>query len=56
MILNGKTVFRYEFGNGSAANPTFTFHVRAAEPGEFKFIWTHEDGTQFRAGETVAVS
>lgn len=55
-LMNGETVFRYEFGNGSAANPTFTFHVRASEPGQFEFIWTHEDGTEFRADESVAVS
>ncbi|NYS24862.1 thiosulfate oxidation carrier complex protein SoxZ [Rhodobacteraceae bacterium 2376] len=54
--LNGDTVFRYDFGNGSAANPTFTFYVRAAAPGDFEFIWTHEDGTEFRADGSVSVS
>jgi sulfur-oxidizing protein SoxZ len=54
--MNGETVFRYDFGNGSAANPTFTFYVRAAAPGDFSFVWTHEDGTEYRADESVAVS
>ncbi len=54
--MNDETVFEYEFGNGSAANPTFTFHVRAAAPGAFEFIWTHEDGSDFRTDGTVAVS
>ncbi|MBQ2262505.1 MAG: thiosulfate oxidation carrier complex protein SoxZ [Loktanella sp.] len=54
--MNGETVFTYDFGNGSAANPTFTFYLRAAAPGDFTFVWTHEDGTEFRAEESVAVS
>ncbi|WP_322891106.1 MULTISPECIES: thiosulfate oxidation carrier complex protein SoxZ [unclassified Yoonia] len=54
--MNGETVFSYDFGNGSAANPTFTFYVRAAAPGDFSFVWTHEDGTEYRADESVSVS
>ncbi len=54
--MNGETVFSYDFGNGSAANPTFTFYVRAAAPGDFSFVWTHEDGTEFRADESVSVA
>lgn len=54
--MNGQTVLSYEFGNGSAANPTFTFYLRAAAPGGFEFIWTHEDGTEFRAEGSVSVS
>ena len=54
--MNGDTVFSYDFGNGSAANPTFTFYVRAAAPGAFNFVWTHEDGTTFRADATVTIT
>lgn len=54
--MNGETVFSYDFGNGSAANPTFTFYVRVAAPGDFTFVWTHEDGTEYRAKDSVAVS
>jgi sulfur-oxidizing protein SoxZ len=52
---NGETVFAFEFGNGSAANPTFTFHVRVEETSDFVFTWTHEDGSSFVAEETVQV-
>lgn len=54
--MNGETVFAYDFANGSAPNPTFSFHLRAVAPGDLEFIWTHEDGTEFRADASVAVS
>lgn len=54
--MNGETVIAYDFANGAAANPTFTFFVRAAAPGEFTFTWTHEDGRVFTAEETVEIS
>lgn len=53
--MNGETVFAYDFANGSAANPTFTFFVRAAAPGAFTFTWTHEDGRSFSADGSVRV-
>jgi sulfur-oxidizing protein SoxZ len=53
--MNGEVVFAYDFANGSAANPTFTFHVRAAAPGDFAFTWTHEDGRTFTAEGSVRV-
>lgn len=54
--MNGETVIAYDFANGSAANPTFTFYVRAAAPGDFVFTWTHEDGRSFTAEGSVRVS
>ena len=54
--MNGETVFSYDFANGSAANPTFTFYVRAAAPGDFRFVWTHEDGTEYVAEESLSLS
>ena len=53
--MNGQTVFAYDFANGSAANPTFIFHVRAAAPGAFTFTWTHEDGGTVTAEGSVQV-
>lgn len=54
--MNGETVLRHDFGNGSSANPAFNLFVRAAAPGHFEFIWTHEDGSEFRTEGQVAVS
>ncbi|MCU0906706.1 MAG: thiosulfate oxidation carrier complex protein SoxZ [Rhodobacteraceae bacterium] len=56
--LNGTPVFTAEIGNGTSANPTFTFHVRAPDtpgPAAFEFTWTHEDGQTFSAQQTVTV-
>jgi sulfur-oxidizing protein SoxZ len=53
--FEGEPVLSYDFGNGSAANPTFTFHVRAERSGTFVFVWTHEDGTTFRAEHALTV-
>jgi sulfur-oxidizing protein SoxZ len=55
VTVNGESVFAYAFDNGSAANPTFTFHVRLEETSAFVFTWTHEDGREFVAEETVSV-
>lgn len=54
--MNGEMVFAYDFANGSAANPTLIFFVRAAAPGHFSFTWTHEDGQTFTAEESVRIS
>ena len=53
--MNGETVFAYDFANGSAANPSFTFYLRAEAPGDFTFTWTHEDGHSFSAEENVRI-
>ena len=53
--MNGELVFAYDFANGSAANPSFTFYVKAAAPGEFTFTWEHENGETFTATESVRV-
>ena len=55
VTMNGEPVLAYDFANGSAANPTFTFFVRAAAPGDFTFTWTHEDGRTFTTSETVRI-
>jgi sulfur-oxidizing protein SoxZ len=54
-VANGETVFAFDFGNGSAANPTFTFHVRVERTTDFVFTWTHEDGRSFVAEGVVTV-
>lgn len=53
--LNGELLIAYDFGNGSAANPTLFFHARAEAPGQFLFTWTHEDGRQVVHEQRVEV-
>lgn len=55
VTVNGERVFAYDFDNGSSANPTFTFHLRLQETSDFVFTWTHEDGQEFVAEESVRV-
>lgn len=55
VTVNGETVIAYDFDNGSAANPTFTFHLRLQETSDFVFTWTHEDGHSFTAEGRVSV-
>lgn len=54
--VNGTPVFACDFGNGAAANPTFTFFVRVEETADIVLTWTHEDGRTFSAGQTVTVA
>lgn len=54
--MNGDTVLQYDYGNGSAANPTVIFHLRIEAPGNLAFTWTHEDGREFRTEAQVQVS
>jgi sulfur-oxidizing protein SoxZ len=53
--LDGETVLAFDFANGSAANPTFAFHLRMERTGTLAFRWTHEDGRVFAAEQTVTV-
>jgi len=53
--MNDEPVLEVDFDNGSAANPTFAFHVRVERTSLFRFVWTHEDGRQFAAEQTVTV-
>lgn len=53
--LNGATVFAQSFANGSAANPTATFFLRAAAPGALSLIWTHEDGRVFTLEHRIRI-
>ena len=54
--MNGDLVLAHDFANGSAANPGFTFFVRAAAPGDFAFTWTHEDGRSFTLERSVQIT
>ncbi len=43
-LFNGREVFRADLDSGTASDPYLSFHVRVAESGEFRFVWTDEDG------------
>ncbi|MBQ1203784.1 MAG: thiosulfate oxidation carrier complex protein SoxZ, partial [Loktanella sp.] len=55
VTMNGDTLISYDFDNGSAENPTFTFYAKVTETSDFVFVWTHEDGTEFTLERQVTV-
>lgn len=55
VTLNGALLIAYDYGSGSAANPTVFFHARAEAPGAFVFTWIHEDGTVVTHEQSVRV-
>ena len=46
---NGAPVLNVDFRNATSANPYLVFYARIAEPTEFRFVWTHEDGRSIDA-------
>jgi len=46
---NGRVVVSTAMSSGIAANPSFTFWVRAGEPGELTFEWNDDEGKAGRA-------
>jgi len=55
VTMNGEPLFAYDFYNGSAENPTFTFFARIDAASDFVFVWTHEDGETFTVERSVAI-
>jgi sulfur-oxidizing protein SoxZ len=53
---NGKTVFEAKLEPAIAANPYISFFVRVAESGTLDFAWVDDDGSVYKAQQTIAVS
>ncbi len=53
--MNGEVVFTQEFDNGTSENPYVVFFVRVHETSDFRFVWSHEDGSAFTAEGRVQV-
>ncbi len=45
--LEGRSIFKAEFGPGVAANPLISFYIRAENSGELEFRWTEQSGDVF---------
>ncbi len=52
----GEEVFRVTLFPAIAANPFFTFTVRAEATGDVVLRWTDQTGTEYREVRTVTVS
>lgn len=53
---DGAEVFRAELFPAVAANPFFSFHLRARRTGEVVVRWTDEQGTEHREARTLIVA
>lgn len=52
-MFNGQAVFNCELGTGVSANPFFEFDLRLNESGQLDFVWHSDDGSVYRATETI---
>src|ERR1700730_15094378 len=52
----GEEVVRVKLEPGLAANPYFSFYLKAQRSGEVEFIWTDQDGTVTRAATMLTVT
>lgn len=55
VTFNGVTLFRSNWYSAVAANPYLAFWVRISEPGTFEFNWVDDDGSVYKAEQTVSV-
>jgi sulfur-oxidizing protein SoxZ len=52
---DGATVFEADIGTGVAANPLFTFWMRATRSAELRFDWVDDDGVTGEATHSLTV-
>jgi sulfur-oxidizing protein SoxZ len=52
----GEEVMRVKLEPGLAANPYFSFYLKAQRSGEVEFTWTDQDGTVTRAATMLTVT
>ena len=53
--FNGQRVFQAEWFPSISANPYQTFFFRAMESGVFDFVWTDDDGTEYKTSARLTV-
>ena len=54
--FNGKTVFEADWNPAISANPYQSFFYKAAESGDFTFIWKDDDGSEYKATNKLTVA
>ncbi|MBL8567282.1 MAG: thiosulfate oxidation carrier complex protein SoxZ [Hyphomicrobiaceae bacterium] len=52
---NGRPVFEAALEPAVSANPYIAFFLRATESGTLDFAWTDDDGTVYRAKQSIKV-
>ncbi len=54
--FNGKVVFEADWYTAVSANPYQSFFYKAAESGEFKFVWKDDNGSEYTAASKLNVA
>lgn len=54
--FNGKPVFEADWHPAISANPYQSFFFKAAETGEFTFVWKDDDGTEYKSTNKLTVA
>ena len=54
--FNGKLVFQADWNPSISANPYQSFFYKAAESGEFTFVWKDDDGSEYTAKNKITVA
>ena len=54
--FNGKVVFEADWYTAVSANPYQSFFYKAAESGEFKFVWKDDNGSDYTATSKLNVA
>jgi sulfur-oxidizing protein SoxZ len=54
--FNGKVVFEADWYTAVSANPYQSFFYKAAESGEFKFVWKDDNGSEYMAASKLNVA
>ena len=54
--FNGKVVFEADWFTAVSANPYQSFFYKAAESGEFKFVWKDDNGSDYTATAKLTVA
>jgi sulfur-oxidizing protein SoxZ len=55
-MFNDKVVFEADWYPAVSANPYQSFFYKAAESGEFKFVWHDDNGSQYTASAKLTVA
>lgn len=56
VVYNGNEVLDADWHPAVSSNPYTSFHVRAVDSGEMKFIWTDDKGVDFTKSVKINVS
>lgn len=54
--FNGRDVFRADWYPAISANPYQSFFFKAAENGAFEFVWTDDDGSEYKATAALKIA